>query len=113
MCDNKLFVSGSGLQAFVTENFNEDGSLDFSMSVPPPNDLSGEELLNWRASEWGTKWNAGNCLARLVDRTLVVTFETAWAAPIAWLSTVAEKYKTLHNGIEATSEIDGQSRRIL
>jgi hypothetical protein len=116
-CANTLTITGppSDLLSFFLANSDGDDEsfipLKFSKALPPP---SGGDTLQWRVDHWGTKWepfcgavsNGVESSARLQDfwtgalEPVVVTFDTAWAPPIAWLEYVAPGYPTLEFVLE-------------
>lgn len=71
----------------------KDGALDFSILIPMPDtvylgNLSKEDeddfqdhWYNWRAKNWGTKWNAYNSTRLLEDDKVILEFDTAWTIP--------------------------------
>lgn len=40
---------------------------------------------DWNCAHWGTKWDADSVIVKRVDEnTVVISFDSAWAAPFAW-----------------------------
>ena len=112
----KEFVDKSTDKSLMHED-NESG-FTFLGTLPMPKDLnitSGSQsqdekeqaLLNkelygyatwydWCINEWGTKWDA--CSSQIQDNEngcFIVSFETAWAPPSAWLETICKDYPRL------------------
>lgn len=96
-CENCIVIEGvsDDIQTFIKENI-KDGELDFSLSVPRPENAA-EYCLEWNISHWGTKWNAYDCDINCLNNNnvLEISFITAWSPPLAWFKYVASKYSTL------------------
>jgi len=97
-CENYLEIIGSDddIKKFWKEN-TEDNKFSFNMSCPVPEEL-GEWDYDWCIQNWGTKWEPD--MEELEPEELEpgnqdFYFNTAWAPPVAWLKTVAEKYTSL------------------
>ena len=43
----------------------------------------------WCCDNWGTKWDASDCIMKYKHNELRFTFNTAWNPPIPWLEKVA------------------------
>jgi hypothetical protein len=81
---------------------NGDEDVDFSLLLPSPlNSWPGSVNmtiekafpmtdLNWNRANWGTKWNAYQCVPVMVDEsgTVTIRFQTAWNPPMGWLCAV-------------------------
>ena len=88
-CDNTLQISNQdktkidGLVAELSKK-SEDGQSQaelFQYLLPNP---SGEWGYDWSCENWGTKWDASIIdWDRYDDNTVWISFETAWAPPIA------------------------------
>ena len=62
-----------------------------------------ENWYDWRCDEWGTKWDA--CEPNIQHNNIdyfAVSFETAWAPPIAWIQNIMKDYP----GLQFTLEYD-------
>jgi hypothetical protein len=111
-CNNTLTIRGNQknlLNFFLkNENIEHKEELDFSKSVPRPEncymgDLGPEEREeygrnNWYDTQiriWGTKWNCSDVSMTRDENTLTYTFLTAWSPPKEWLITTAEIFDEL------------------
>jgi hypothetical protein len=67
--------------------------LDFEKIVPlgEPNEDWYEQHWN----EWGTKWNAVDCIIEDYDEYIIVWFETAWSPPIPIMKALTKQHKGL------------------
>jgi hypothetical protein len=55
-----------------------------------------ENWYDWRCDEWGTKWDA--CEPEILHNDIDffrVSFETAWAPPIAWINNILQDFPDL------------------
>lgn len=63
--------------------------------LPPPTDLEGMDLYNWKVSNWGTKWDIGRTTDldnyAHIDKNgnMTVIFDSAWSPPV-------NAYESLH-----------------
>ena len=58
----------------------------FSYLCPRP-ESEEDDWYNWNVNNWGTKWEVipeKDCTTRLTDTSLQLSFDTAWAPPIAF-----------------------------
>lgn len=79
----------------------------FNQIIPMPSDISREPLspddressngrnwYDWSLENWGTKWDAVDSYAEIVDdNTLNITFLTAWSPPIPVLNFLVDEFK--------------------
>jgi hypothetical protein len=77
---NILKLSGpqSAIDKFYKHLLDENDEVDFERVLPMP---EGEEnnWYNWKWDNWGTKWNAYDCI---IDReNNKIQFDTAWEYP--------------------------------
>ena len=100
---NRIRIHGTvGLEDFKKLIAGENGEIDFSSIIPPPDNLFTDNLgtkereqcaaegrpnwYDWNTDNWGTKWNAycihiesdwdgGDCCE------MELHFDTAWASP--------------------------------
>jgi hypothetical protein len=78
-----------------TENPEEKGN-PFNYLRPMPPELSDNGWYDWRCANWGTKWDAMTAWGIELDedeKTLTVSFHTAWSPPI-------DLYEYLHEETE-------------
>lgn len=107
-CDNSLHIQGNAerLKQLTEELFVErEGNyeLTFDKIKPMPKELIDEGWYEWRVENWGTKWDAdcysyysADDLQKFADAgEISVSFATAWAPPLEFLQTLAEKYDDL------------------
>ena len=95
---NQLYLVGNKeeLLKFYKENLNNEGYLDFELSVPTDDPIT----------DWGTKWNAVQdeypenyevitlpCDDN--DNRLEYEFKTAWCPPYKYTETVSKKYNNI------------------
>ena len=115
-CEDDLAVSGPKTEI---KKFRKQGEANtkkkiindfFAQFVPYPKDIfrgdvgQKEEALygdktwvTWCPANWGTKWDANNCVVITEKPNRVVyQFDTAWGPPIQWLEKVAAIYPKLH-----------------
>jgi hypothetical protein len=76
----------------------EDGLL--SRFYPMPSKITLEASANpkwysWRCDNWGTKWDVTIDGENSSDCEVFLSFDSAWAPPLAWLKVVAEQYPSL------------------
>lgn len=69
----------------------------FRYIVPDNENLSGQELIDWRYDAWGTKWDACNSEYLPMqytdgDTSVTYQFDTAWAAPLPILHALAASF---------------------
>ena len=132
-CTNSLVVEGHGdyprsvrqqrLLKFARDHYRKpsawDGGteehksiLDFSSSVPYPEDMEERQRMAsssdsgwymWRVANWGTKWGPYDVSPETIEEvieacqgdTLQYSFDTAWSPPDVWLLTASRKYPHL------------------
>lgn len=90
-CNNSLFIRNEDKTKVDTLeqqlSLKENQQL-FGALVPRPADQE-ENWYNWNISNWGTKWEA-NIIDwdRTSDTEIYISFDTAWAPPIAFYDSV-------------------------
>ena len=103
-CCNRLTLTGYAefLNKFNENNLDDEKNLDFSKSVPFPEDkYANKEWLSWRILNWGTKWIAVdtiismNLLENDSTSTIIYEFSTAWAQPSEWIMKTAKLYPAI------------------
>lgn len=111
--ENTLMISGENLEEFVQKNSSEDNKLDFSKSVPMPQEVknnvsefySFQQILdpnnpiNWCSKNWGTKWSPRDVEIEKTDTSITYTFETANSPPFQWLIKTSQKYPKICFGM--------------
>ena len=103
-CENKLVVRGEEKDmAKFLEVINEKVTLsdtnrlqDILNAFYPIPEEEKEDWYRWNTKHWGTKWDV-ECweAATIEDDYVELSFDSAWAPPIAWLEKVAKKYPKL------------------
>ncbi len=69
---------------------------DFEQILPAPKDLSGIDILDWRTTTWGTKWNAFDI--KILEhgvKGIQARFTTAWAPPVGVFSSLLHMFPDL------------------
>lgn len=71
--------------------------IDFEYFYPTPDNIAGDEIINWRTAYWGTKWSACDLYIKdttyfrfdsgreteLIDNNILeAKFNTAWGPPV-------------------------------
>jgi len=124
-CTNNLIVEGKeqDVKKFVEDVKVEKSPLSFAKLVPVPDEIPrhpspqylSDEELNWRISNWGTKWDVNtyeddedmqfdlNEISNGIFEA-VYTFDTAWTPCNKWLREVAPMYPNLKFVLEYTEE---------
>jgi len=100
-CDNAMKVRGRRreLKKFLTEVMSVDEYrrqyLDFEKIVPLGD--PGDDWLDKRIDNWGTKWNLDGCDFALQDEGthLEIWFLTAWSPPVPVMGALTKKYPEL------------------
>lgn len=114
---NTFFVKGDEkeLEQFKKKNFTQNGALSFAMAFPEPTHLKGENIIWWRTSVWGTKWdiNEDECTVTDKNGLITVKFETAWKPPANWFWRVKSKYPNLSMFIEYRLESSFDTKRYI
>jgi hypothetical protein len=85
---NHITITGpkTTLELFVKER------LSFQKFHPRP-DEENENWFDWNSHHWGTKWEPDAICPLLVGERIVVSFDSAWAPPTAFLSYLTEFYE--------------------
>ena len=102
-CENKLVVRGEEkdmakfnkvIEKKVIRNDNGKIGDILKAFVPIPKDQD-DNWYQWCTDNWGTKWDV-ECYEDLIEDDYVeLSFDSAWAPPIAWLRIVAKRYPKL------------------
>ena len=87
------------------EDFNQSmktpGTLKFQDFVPVPEKVTAtSDVIDWRYTNWGTKWDLSDNDDQLMNRSydgtvLSFTFQTAWGPPKPFIETVSEQFPHL------------------
>lgn len=104
-CTNELVIDipkhllDDVVEAITTQRKHSTCQMTFSALIPEPGGDDWDTLwYEWRIANWGTKWDLGEADAFIrYDRAdggyrLMAEFNTAWAPPIPWVATLAEKF---------------------
>lgn len=89
-CQNVAYIRNEDLgelDKIVKELDKKNDCQLFNSLVPNP---SGEWQYDWSVENWGTKWDAQVYDYRLDDGELYISFDTAWAPPIAFYDKIFE-----------------------
>lgn len=91
-CENTVTITGDpkSIQTLF------DIRLEFEKILPAPTDLSGIDVIDWRTTHWGTKWNAFDYkVVQKGKRGVALRFTTAWSPPVGILRTLLQDYPDL------------------
>ena len=92
-CENKLVVRGEK-KDMVKFNKALDKENLLKSFVPIPKDQD-DNWYQWCVDNWGTKWDVEINDSTIEDDYVELSFDSAWAPPVAWLKIVAKKYPKL------------------
>ena len=97
---NNVTITGpkATLELFVKER------LSFQKFHPRP-DEENENWYNWNVHHWGTKWEPDAICPLLVGERIVVSFDSAWDPPTAFLCYLTEFY----DGVKITNRFQDES----
>jgi hypothetical protein len=97
---NHITITGpkTTLELFVKER------LSFQKFHPRPEE-ENENWFDWNVHHWGTKWEPDAICPLLVGERIVVSFDSAWAAPTAFLCYLTEFYE----GVKITNRFQDES----
>ena len=97
-CWNSLNVSGDEkqLKEFVeksTTNLEENDEFSFEGTLPRGD---RKDWYDWSVENWGTKWDAYESHIDNNDiNYFSLSFDTAWAPPIAWINNIMQDFPDL------------------
>lgn len=86
------------LQNFISDNSQGNNFKLAMMVTPPPAGLLDTDQMDWRISNWGTKWDVRDGTPLVLNEEsneVEVRFSTAWAPPITWVEKVSSLYPRL------------------
>lgn len=126
---NKMFIQGppEQIDELLDKCDTNESKFDFNGIIPMPGtvfrgDLGSEETklypgdlnwYDWSVNHWGTKWNASEeSVTSFVDGDLayaLVSFETAWSAPMPIYRAIREQYPDLHVSVRYADEDIGRN----
>jgi hypothetical protein len=98
--------------------------LDLNQLLPLPSEVCArgtQEILCWRADNWGTKWNTWDVIVEPIRRLpegmarLQYSFMTAWSEPIGAIARASKSHRALSfvlAGIDVSSSPDFTSHLI-
>lgn len=97
---NHITITGpkTTLELFVKER------LSFQKFHPRPEE-ENENWYNWNVHHWGTKWEPDAICPLLVGERIVVSFDSAWEPPTAFLTYLTEFY----DGVKITNRFQDES----
>ena len=97
---NHITITGpkTTLELFVKER------LSFQKFHPRPEE-ENENWFDWNVHHWGTKWEPDAICPLLVGERIVVSFDSAWAPPTAFLCYLTEFYE----GVKITNRFQDES----
>ena len=113
-------LSSSEWRSFRGKVLNNEDHVDFEILLPPPlyswpgnvNSVQKATFpttdLDWCSGHWGTKWNAYESRAPIVeDGTITLRFQTAWSPPMGWLCAL---FRTINRDFEHRWLSEGEKR---
>ena len=83
--NNEVTIKGD--IAKIAEGLAEGKEL-FSLVYPKPDDI--EDWYSWNVNNWGTKWDTNAEIVEVTEDSISLSFDTAWAPPIAFYDKLAE-----------------------
>src|SRR5947209_1233358 len=89
ICSNYLKLGGHRETAVALLNKLKDGG--FNAFIPEPFDADNQ----WRAENWGDKWDIDRDESDFDIENLKVQFVTAYTPPTGWFRHVAEAFPTV------------------
>jgi hypothetical protein len=95
-CSNVVTVShadSSKMTDFrraIVNNENKTSADFMNVLCPRPVELE-EDWYNWNCTNWGTKWDVEVTLTAMTPRDVTVSFESAWAPPVAFYDNLVEQ----------------------
>lgn len=97
-CHNLMIIEGgaSEVKRFIDDNKGENGPLTFESLIPEPVSV-GDGWCEWRLTNWGCKWDAGDgdlgvALERVSDECAKYEFRTPWSPPLPWALSASAAY---------------------
>ena len=83
-CDNSVTITADKEKIDVIENALKTKEQDFFAAIRPRPLSEEDNWYSWNVENWGTKWSPSIVdYEREDDTTIWITFESAWAPPIA------------------------------
>lgn len=111
LCENKVVIRGGKQQLdrleqaatrqAENEAFDQLGQELLNAVIPVPDYLRNAEISNtftvtdrtdWKIENWGTKYTMNPIFSRKDDRTLELTFRSAWSPPLYVYQTLVEDW---------------------
>lgn len=93
-CNNSLFIRNEDktkVDSLEQQLMRKEDQQLFGALIPRPADQE-ENWYNWNLENWGTKWEASIIdWERTSDNEIFISFDTAWAPPIAFYDTVTNE----------------------
>lgn len=83
--NNEVTIKGD--IAKIAEGLAEGKEL-FSLVYPKPDDI--EDWYSWNVNNWGTKWDTNAEIVEVTEDSISLSFDTAWAPPIAFYDRLRE-----------------------
>lgn len=83
--NNEVTIKGD--IAKIAEGLAEGKEL-FSLVYPKPDDI--EDWYSWNVNNWGTKWDTNAEIVEVTEDSISLSFDTAWAPPIAFYDRLKE-----------------------
>jgi hypothetical protein len=117
-CHNHTTIEGSQ----HTLQWLQEIEFDFNRIRPRPQEVA--DWYDWNVTHWGTKWEARDVEFELNDDGITISYDTAWAPPVALLIYLSEQHQLkitnycvdegygfvgntiINNGIEDTEYIE-------
>ena len=83
--NNEVTIKGD--IAKIAEGLAEGKEL-FSLVHPKPDDI--DDWYSWNVNNWGTKWDTNAEIVEVTEDSISLSFDTAWAPPIAFYDRLRE-----------------------
>ncbi len=99
-CSNDITITGEEAQlAQLAELLKADTETVMERLIPTPPELLAEDAgvawYQWRADNWGTKWDMSEVIASFEPDMIELNYETAWAPNLAFWETISARFPAL------------------
>jgi hypothetical protein len=99
-CSNEVEINGSpeSLAVFAQEIQSDEQGLSMERFIPTPAELLAEDAgtawYQWRADNWGTKWDIGkeDLFADYDEEYITFSYPTAWSPNVEFWTFMSKKF---------------------
>lgn len=126
-CKNNLKIDANGEKVLELLEYlkDDEGCLTFNKAVPMPKELEDshsptpekKRLMDaygatnwyvWRLEHWGCKWDASESEFYKRGDTWMVSFQTPWGPPIAFMKNLSKQFSNMTFKLQFADEFEGQ-----